>query len=271
MLQIDKALLATTRVQPSRLALGESAGGPVTRTLTIFNASTEARTYTMGHAGALATGASTFAPTYSAVMALGVSFQPPTLTIPAKSSGKVDVTIAAPAELPDRGLFGGYVLVSAPGASPLRVPYVGFKGDYQAIQVLTPTAAGFPKLARKTPPATTPVPQEAGAVFTMGEDIPYFLVHLDHQARRLRGEIIDNVTSKSMRWAFDEKWLPRSPTAGGFYEFSFDGTTFTGPWTRTVPDGEYVLRLTVLKALGDAADPAHTETWTSPPFVIDRP
>ena len=29
--------------------------------------------------------------------------------------------------------------------------------------------------------------------------------------------------------------------------------------------------LSVLKALGDAANPAHWETWTSPVITIDRP
>jgi minor extracellular serine protease Vpr len=271
MLQIDKALLATTQVRPSKVSLGESAGGPVTRTLTVTNQSAEQRTYTMSHLGALATGPSTFAPTYSAVMALGVTFQPPTLTIAPNKSATVNVTIAAPAELSDRGIYGGYLVVSTPGTTPLRVPYFGFKGDYQAIPVLTPTAAGYPKLARKVPPATSPTPEEPGAIFTMGDDIPYFLIHLDHQAARVRGEVIATATSKAYRFAFDERWVPRSPTASGFYEFTFDGTTFNGTTTKTVPDGEYVLKLTVLKALGDAASPADSETWTSPPFVIDRP
>ena len=39
----------------------------------------------------------------------------------------------------------------------------------------------------------------------------------------------------------------------------------------TVPDGMYVMRLSVLKALGDDSDPAHWETWTSPVITIDRP
>jgi minor extracellular serine protease Vpr len=38
-----------------------------------------------------------------------------------------------------------------------------------------------------------------------------------------------------------------------------------------VPDGRYILTLSVLKALGDPDNPAHWETWTSPAFAIDRP
>ena len=36
------------------------------------------------------------------------------------------------------------------GDQPLRVPYAGYKGDYQAIAATTPTTKGFPWLARAT-------------------------------------------------------------------------------------------------------------------------
>jgi minor extracellular serine protease Vpr len=37
-----------------------------------------------------------------------------------------------------------------------------------------------------------------------------------------------------------------------------------------MPDGQYKLQLRVLKALGDAGNTAHWETWTSPTFRIAR-
>jgi hypothetical protein len=40
---------------------------------------------------------------------------------------------------------------------------------------------------------------------------------------------------------------------------------------KTVPNGSYRLELTVLKALGDPDNPAHTEHWPSPTIVISRP
>ena len=60
--------------------------------------------------------------------------------------------------------------------------------------------------------------------------------------------------------------------ATGFFAFAWDGTTFAGQGqTFTVPDGEYVVTISVLKALGDAHNPAHTETWESPSIILDRP
>jgi hypothetical protein len=40
---------------------------------------------------------------------------------------------------------------------------------------------------------------------------------------------------------------------------------------KTVPNGLYRLELTVLKALGDPNNPAHTEHWPSPTIVLNRP
>ena len=68
-----------------------------------------------------------------------------------------------------------------------------------------------------------------------------------------------------------DEYLPRNSTATGFYAFPFDGKTAAGNKVYTVPDGTYVIKLSVLKALGDASNPAHWEYWTSPTFTIDRP
>ena len=56
-----------------------------------------------------------------------------------------------------------------------------------------------------------------------------------------------------------------------FFAYSWDGTTVAGNRTHTVPDGQYVVKLSVLKALGDASNPADWETWTSPVITIHRP
>jgi hypothetical protein len=40
---------------------------------------------------------------------------------------------------------------------------------------------------------------------------------------------------------------------------------------RAVPNGMYVLVLSVLRALGDPNNPAHTERWTLPPITLAPP
>jgi minor extracellular serine protease Vpr len=277
MLQIDKAIQATTLVTPGKLALGESQAGPATRTITVRNTSSAAVTYDLSHRAAVSTNVNTFTPgffTTAASVTFSQAGLPVTaVTLAAGASATVDatITISDPATAADRRLYGGYlVLTPQGGGQTYRVPYAGFRGDYQSIQVVTPTPNGFPWLARLV--GTSFLRQNTGATFTMASgDIPYLLVHLDHQSRRFRVEIIEATSGNSWHRAFDEEYVPRNSTAGGFFAFGWDGETLGGNRTYTVPNGTYVMKLSVTKALGDPSDPAHIETWTSPVFNIARP
>jgi minor extracellular serine protease Vpr len=276
MLDIVGAIQATTTVEPSELALGESQAGPATRTLTIQNKGNASVTYDLGHAAALSTGPNTFTPAFQTGFA-AVAFSAPSVTVPANGSATVDVTITANAGLGERGIYGGYVtLTPQGGGATMRVPYAGLKGDYQTFTVLAPTANNFPWLA-KTTNGTTFSNNAAGVPYTMaGLDIPYFAIHLDHQARRVRLEAFDADTGKAWFRVSDDEYVGRNSTATGIFAFAWDGTTFTGKGKNgsqkyTVPNGRYVVRVSALKALGDEANPAHWETWTSPTVTIARP
>jgi minor extracellular serine protease Vpr len=272
MLDVKAAVESATSFTPSELALGEGAGGAViARQLTLKNGGSSAVTYDLSHAPAVATGASTFTPTFS-IAAAGVAFSVPSVSIPAGGSATVDVSITVPAGLADRGQYGGYVVATPQGGGTAhRVPYVGFKGDYQAIQVLTATANGFPWLAKTTNGATFSN-NAAGVPYTMnGLDIPFFALHLDHQARTVRLEAVDAVTGKSWHRVSEDEFVGRNSTAAGFFTFAWDGTTMAGNKSYTVPNGTYTVKVSVLKPLGDAGNAAHWETWTSPTVTIARP
>jgi hypothetical protein len=162
------------------------------------------------------------------------------------------------------------VLTPQGGGQTFRVPFAGFKGDYQSIQVLAPTANGFPWLAKLTEKGFENQP--SGATYTLvGNDVPFFLVHLDHQVRRLRAEVVDADTGKAWHRAEDDQFIPRNASAAGFFSIPWDGITFAGRRLFAVPNGRYVVVLSALKALGDETNPAHTETWTSPVITIARP
>ena len=145
------------------------------------------------------------------------------------------------------------------GGQVYRVPYAGFKGDYQSIQVLTPTANGFPWLARldrsqahfQVPPASE-------------------RLHDDRPARRSRTSSCTSITRRAawsstcMRQAKKDKWvgtaitrdyLSRSSTATAFSDFPWDGTAKKGQGNSygnagPVADGTYYAVLTLTKALG---------------------
>ncbi len=278
MIQIANAVQAPARVTPAKLSLGESESGPAVRTLTVRNESASAITYNLAHVPALATGPNSFTLSFFNAPAT-VTFSAPSVTVPAGGIATVDVTISPNAALADRSLYGGYIVLAPQGGGQeLRVPFAGFKGDYQSIPVLVPTASGFPWLAKIVGASYTNQP--GGATYTLqGNDVPFILVHLDHQSRRFVLEIRDAATGQPVHPVFhdavDEEFLPRNSTATGFFAFAWDGTRLHSNGNKLkvkeVPNGRYVLVLKVLKALGDENNPAHWETWTSPVITLARP
>lgn len=270
MIQIDKAILATTFITPGKISAGEGQAGPYTQTLTLSNSSADSVTYDLSYESALTLGGVITPSFYTSDDY--VSFSASSVTVPGGGTKTVKATVH-PASGPEFGQYGGYIIFTPQGGGQIyRVPYAGFVGDYQGIQVLTPATYGFPWLAVSMEGSFYgPVEGPADWTYTMvGEDIPYFLVHFEHQARTVRVEIFA-ANGKAWHRAYNIDYMVRNSSSTGFYALPFDGTTFAGNKTYTVPDGEYFAVLSVLKALGDPNNPADWETWTSPNFVIDRP
>ncbi len=281
MLDIIGALDANTTIEPGHVSVGESADGPKWFKVRITNRSKHDIKYTFSHEPALAAGPNTMSG--ASYNLTGVFSAPATVTFDATELGiwagtywDFEFAVEAHPGLPDRSLYGGYIVVTPDDGGPaLRIPYAGFKGDYQSTVVLTPTVNGFPWLAQLVGPSFFNRP--AGQSYTMvGNDIPFFLVHLDHQSRRVRFEVVDAVTGKKFNKISEDEFVGRNSAPNSFFAFAWDGTTFKGKASnpqqiQTVPDGQYIVTLSVLKALGDADNPAHTESWTSPVITIDRP
>jgi minor extracellular serine protease Vpr len=207
-----------------------------------------------------------------------VAFDKASVTVPGRGVANVWATIN-PASGPVYGQYGGYIVFTPQGGGQVyRVPFAGFVGDYQGIQVLTPTRCLQPRsrgLAVLYARSYGKVDGPEDWVYTMqGEDIPYFLVHFEHQPQLFTLEVFEADSGKSMFWAFQEEYLPRNSTTTGFFAFPWDGTTTSGKEGKAVfvmPDGDYVVELSVLKALGNKNNPDHWEKWTSPVIRIERP
>jgi subtilisin family serine protease len=292
MIDIDDAIQATTSITPAKLALGESQAGPQTRTLTVLNTSSSAVTYALSNVSAIGTG-NTFPVLSFWLQSQSVSFSqagvPVTsMTVPAGGSAAVDVTIT-PSVDPDedKTVYGGYVTFTV-GTTKYRVPYAGFVGDYQSLRILDSGAAGiFPAIGRLTGTASvtdlTPVhtPVAAGATFTMtAGNVPYVLAHFAHQVRKVKIEIYNATTNARVGEVLRDEYRERNSRRTGttndansdvYMPFAIDGSVKKGKGREAVPDGSYYVVFSAEKALGDSANPAHTETWTSPAFTIDRP
>jgi hypothetical protein len=284
LLDVDDAILATTKIEPGALSLGEGQAGPQTRTLRIENKGDGPVTFDLSYVNALSTGGVT-TPSFVASDAT-VAFSASSVTVPAGATAAVDVTIT-PATEPTSGQYGGYLAFTPQGGGRVyRVPFAGFVGDYQDIQVLQSTATNtFPHVTSLIPGSCTRVDPEtgecvgvgsysansAGVPYSMaGTDFPYFAMYFAHQARSMMIDVYD-VNGKAWHRAIREEYLPRNSSGDDFSLFFWNGTTTAGNKTYTLPDGQYIVRLSLLKALGDKTNPAHWETWTSPVISIDRP
>ena len=188
------------------------------------------------------------------------------------------MTITENAGLAAKSQYGGYLTFTG-GGQTYRVPYAGFKGDYQSIVAVTPTTCpvALPAIGQQGTsrfcgvgsdvPFTLPA---TDMTFTLAAgDVPYIVFHLDHQVRRVRLEVFD-AGGNIVGLVGDFNYLGRNAN-NGYSWVSWDGQVTKGNRTIAVADGQYTIKMSVLKALGDPADPAHTETRTLPAITIDRP
>jgi minor extracellular serine protease Vpr len=285
MVHIDKAILAQVVVSPGKISAGEGEAGPYQQVLTAKNSGSSPVTFDLSYVNALSTGGVT-TPSFSTSDA-SVAFSSGSVTVPAGGSRSFTATIT-PASGPTYGQYGGYIVLTPQGGGQVyRVPFAGFVGDYQGIQAITPTTYGFPWLAISYGGSFYgPVEGPQDWVYSMvGEDIPYFLIHFEHQVRYIEARITDATTGQPVHpvfnVAFDEDYLPRNSTSTGFFAFGWDGTRihsngyngmgYTKDLTKPVPNGEYIVEIRALKANGNPSNPAHWETWTSPVIAIARP
>ncbi|WP_437820420.1 S8 family serine peptidase [Sorangium sp. So ce1078] len=273
-IRVDRSIRATTVISPGKLALGESEAGPAARTLTLENASGQDVTYDLSHApAACATGRDHWRPTGATTGAASVDFSAPSVTVPARGSATVSVTVRASDALADGGLFGGYLVFTPRGGAAdgaLRVPYAGFKGDYQSVPVLKLSGSEAPWLGKLS--GTRMTPQRSGAKYTLASgDMPYVMVHLDHGAERLTMDIVEAATGKPWGSALSLSRVGQSSSATAVSRYGWKGTTKLNGRPTVVPDGDYRIKLRALRALGDPGNEAHWDTWTSPVVTLDRP
>jgi len=286
LVDIDDAITADTLVQPGKIAVGESESGPFVQVLTIHNNGSSDATYDLGHEAAISTSGVT-AVTGFFFSDADVEFDPATVSVPAGGYANVTATIHAATGPTAFGQYGGYIVVqNQAGGEPLRVPYAGFVGDYQSIEHMAGDPYGMPWLAVLIGGSYFKVNGPEDWIYTMeGDDVPFFLIHFDHQVEYLVAKVFEADTAKPVHPVFNDafvyEYLPRNSSSTGFFAFDWDGTRihsngyngkgYTKDLTKVVPDGNYVVEIRALKANGDRNNPAHWETWQSPVIAIDRP
>ncbi|MHB1119394.1 MAG: S8 family serine peptidase [Bellilinea sp.] len=268
MLDIDDAILATTLVTPAKISAGESQAGPYTDQLMIRNNGAAAVTYDLSFVNALSTGG-IITPSFHTSDAV-VTFDTASVTVPAGEALKVGVTIH-PATGPVNGQYGGYIVLTPQGGGQVyRVPFAGFVGDYQSIIALSDMGYGLPWLI-KTIDGDDYLYDPSMSYSMVDGDYPFIWFHLDHQVALLKMEIYNAAKTKNYKAFLTEEYMVRNSTPTGYFAAAFDGFTYAGNKAFMVPDGDYVIKISVLKANGKAGNPADWEFWWSDAFTIDRP
>ncbi|MFC6592241.1 hypothetical protein ACFP81_09695 [Deinococcus lacus] len=179
----------------------------------------------------------------------------------------------------------------------LSVPYGGFVGDYQALEVfgnVTMTVDGkevvkpFPALYdaledriyfRDEPVEKLPsfsflaYPRVIGNRSLEIMDYPTVWVNFAHQAQRVVFEAVDEkdvaheITTQYYVGRTGKSVYTPGSSSQPWASYVWDGKYKDGS---DAPAGKYVLRVRVLKALGDESIQSHSEVYVSQPFMVER-
>jgi minor extracellular serine protease Vpr len=299
LLDIAAAAQEKTAIAPGKISLGDQA--PVTTTLTLSNSRATEVTYNLSapadtvSPGPSSNPAAVYPFAFSNFVAgNAVTFGAPSVTVPGGGQATVNVTISPDATLPAKTLYGGYVIFTnaADSTQKLRVPYLGFKGDYQSLPVITSAGCNLPTLARFGANtdvfqcgAGAPNPglkvEPSGGVWEQPKRDPIIvLYHFNHQSANYTLTLLSAATGQPVtvggRIPVIESvnLVPRNTGANTFFGSVWDGTlaftTGNGKVQRkAAPGGVYKLKLTItkVKSFNDSRA-AGTESWTSPAFTL---
>lgn len=271
LLNMVGAVHATTRVEQPSISLGEGEAGPKSVTLTVTNDSDVEKTYDVGVQDGIATGAPTSDPAFYDAPA---TFESSATTVTVPANGSADVTVTIGEDFGEDGIiYGGWVTLTG-ADDDLVVPFAGLSGDYQALAAFDDMGMDLPTLGASTGDGYIGFVREDGHTYTMKNgDVPYLVYGFAYPVERVeitayevgnKGKL-KNV-NPSVGTIVAEDHLGRSPepeiwTWDGSYALKNDKSKF-------VKDGEYVLEMKVLRALGDPKNPAHWDTYTSPTFTV---
>ena len=273
LIQIVTALTTKQTVSPGKISLGEGSSGPKTTSITLTNASPKPVTYTISKTDGVATLGSFLSDTFFQKTKATMS-APAKVTVPAKGKTTVKVKITPPSA-PATAIYGGWVTFTGTGATTLHVPFAGMVGDYQSVKVLT--GDGLPTLAQLDADGNL-APVSGHPVYTMQNyDYPFVLLHLDYPVSDLRLDIF-RVGWKGLPAPIAlnyRSWVKTGPQGKdpSYQYFYFDGsyTTLGSKGTQfPIRNGDYVITITVTKALGNPGSRGSYETWISPVFTITQ-
>ena len=300
LVNVANALSATVTASPSTIKLGEGTSHTVTVSLTNKTAGT--LTYKVARISGVSAAASTSGGNAVGTTTPNYGWQDvgfkasKSVTVKAGKTVKVKVKLTAPGSvLKGKAgmLYGGWVTFTTTGAgNTVSVPFVGMRGDYQAVKVLnkfkyvdeTNTAWSLPSLGYIDGTGNIQFQTASNRVYTMDPDtfdVPFLLYHLDYPASDVMMKIRNTRTKKSydaiLDWTtYDENTYKIRSKSTHLYKQSRDvsaqvvyyGGVYKSGKAWSLPNGTYTLTLKVLKPLGKSSKKSNWDSFTTKPFQI---
>ncbi|UHQ55368.1 S8 family serine peptidase [Microbulbifer sp. YPW16] len=304
------ALGARTKAEPAKLSLGEFEGRRLSRDITVENKSDTDISYRVSHRSALTVNPPMTFRWVPSTSAATVEFSSDSVVVPASGEAKLSVSFSQPVDVAEGSILSGWIeLTPENGGGILRVPYLGIKGDFQALPAINPTFTDInqgldnPSLRPGNvpncdlPPYARPrccsdsTPGACG--WSIGkstsvtldfsndsiyDDVAFTMLSQGFpMLRKYRARVIDT-SGRTVAWAKD-RYTGLRP-AELFEHWVRNSGTGTGidfaQWDGVLedgspaPEGTYYIRLEFDKLGGDGVSYPGFETWTSPPITVVR-
>lgn len=275
LIQIDQAILANQSLNTAKINLGEGEKGAKKVKLTVTNSARRAITYkvaTTDSIGYVGNSDPAFDLLSASVKA------PATVTVPAHGSKSFTVTVGQPADAPNGYVYGGWIQLTAGGATTLTVPFAGMAGDYQQVPIFDDSVDGdlYPALGVYSAAAKAAVPAPANQpTYTMaGNDVPYLLFHLEYPVSDLLVDVY-KVTNGKRVFVGHYFQLGEYGRDDSHLSLPWDGTVTVGSGkkakTVTVGAGSYLLEMRGLPPMANPKKASNWVIWDTPAFTIADP
>jgi subtilisin family serine protease len=284
---IFAAITSRQRASPSALPLGV-ANEAVTRKITIKNLDNRRTRFVLSFEATLAQPFP--GPGGELVANPIVSFDRPSIRVPARSQASFSLTIAPPLKLDDQSTFSGFIVMTGEkgAAGTLRVPFYGWRGDYQKLSPIVDLTIGVsgppPALAdfnttnsNVTDDTIATVGSWENTTFDMNSTFPLLALGLKIPLQRVTGVLTQ--VSTGLKLSFADIPYPYGPqnipvpyffTNTGYIPNNRVPGLSNINFRCVLEEGLYQVTLTILRPLGDAST-AITIDGPSLRFRLTRP
>lgn len=271
LIDIPQAVQTAVTVEASKISLGEGEAGPVTTTLKVTNSSNTAKTFRLGVKHGVATYGKTSSDFGFYALEADVQFSADSVTVPAGKTATVKVTIGEDFG-EDGAIYGGWVTLTN-DTEAFSVPFAGLSGDYQAL-----TALEYAHLTKVIDDkGNLDIAEPMHQYSMVGDDLPAIFFNITFPVQSIHVDVYKANADGSKGQLVHKNFhnFATLTDEGRFksgialpWDGTYKGNNGKNGKLRRVANGDYILEMRVLKALGDPNNPAHWETWDSPAFTV---